>query len=379
MSSSCLPDELVIEILSYVAVKPLMRFKCVSKVWYHFISYDSSFAKLHFNRSTNADSRFENSSIIFYDTDNRFFTADCNALDNESTFKELIPLFDKSDYSIIGSYSGLVCLANKMNPKESSDMYIWNPCTRDCISIPLPSLPSDLPPFEDLKQGFGFSYHRESNEYMLVMILSEWDTCSYIFVFTPGKGLWEFYKISYYLVCCNRSNIFVNGALHWIANAPGEEYLIVSLNIKDDVFQEILPPPLRIEDINTIEVCDLNGMLCVTCSERDLHKEEFHIWVMKEYGVDSSWIKQYVFEDLDFPFELEPLYITDDGKLLAKDDSLKKLIMFNTNSNPEHEIFSHSLHQVYPYVRTLASLEFESATEELKLEDHGKQEEKGNI
>ena len=46
-----LPEELIVEILSWVPVKPLMRFKCVSKTWNSLI-FHPTFVKLHLQRSS---------------------------------------------------------------------------------------------------------------------------------------------------------------------------------------------------------------------------------------------------------------------------------------------------------------------------------------
>lgn len=44
-----LPQELILQILLWLRVKSLVRFKCVCKSWFSLISHDSHFANSHFH------------------------------------------------------------------------------------------------------------------------------------------------------------------------------------------------------------------------------------------------------------------------------------------------------------------------------------------
>lgn len=50
-SAFVVPEDLIVEILSFLPVKSLLQFRCVSKSWKTLIS-DSTFVKLHLNRSS---------------------------------------------------------------------------------------------------------------------------------------------------------------------------------------------------------------------------------------------------------------------------------------------------------------------------------------
>lgn len=66
LSPAFLPDELIFEVLSFLPVRSLVRFRCVSKSWKTLIS-DSTFVKLHLH---NSRSQTRNSSLLTIITKN---------------------------------------------------------------------------------------------------------------------------------------------------------------------------------------------------------------------------------------------------------------------------------------------------------------------
>ncbi|KAB2637039.1 F-box protein [Pyrus ussuriensis x Pyrus communis] len=65
--TSDLPIEIVTEILSWLSVKPLMRFKCVCKQWCFFIDQDSKFKAKHYDHA----SPLEFSYIYVWETNSK--------------------------------------------------------------------------------------------------------------------------------------------------------------------------------------------------------------------------------------------------------------------------------------------------------------------
>ncbi|PNX70663.1 F-box/kelch-repeat protein, partial [Trifolium pratense] len=61
-----LPEELILDVVSFLPVKSLIRLKCVRKSWKSLIS-EPTFVKLHLNRSSrNADLTIVSSTIDYW-------------------------------------------------------------------------------------------------------------------------------------------------------------------------------------------------------------------------------------------------------------------------------------------------------------------------
>jgi len=143
------PDELLVEVLSLLPVKSLIRFKCVSKYWNTLIS-DPSFVKLHLKKSTTRnpyltlfanhikhitgvspdgtdDEYDEDYSIVPYPI--------CHLLHKPSFTLYVDPYYclkDKGCSCLVGSYNGLICLAGVSLTDAYQDYWLrlWNPATR---------------------------------------------------------------------------------------------------------------------------------------------------------------------------------------------------------------------------------------------------------
>lgn len=131
-----LPDELIMEVLSFLSVKYLMRFKCVCKSWKTIIS-DPTFVKLHLKISAR-NKHLALFSILFRHS-SYFSIAGfslCRLLKNKSINLANKPNFRLKDvYGFlypVGSCNGLLCLFGyfSINNYEETLLYLWNPATR---------------------------------------------------------------------------------------------------------------------------------------------------------------------------------------------------------------------------------------------------------
>ncbi|KAF5179582.1 myosin-M heavy protein [Thalictrum thalictroides] len=190
-------------------------------------------------------------------------------------------------------------------------IYVWNPSTKEYITIQPRPVPYHFP----LYMQYAFGYHPGTNEYKLIRYATKFseDTRLHVSVLTLGRGnswrvILEDSDSPYTLLELTGFNSpLVNGALHWVG--------------------------IRTEDYNTEE---LGGLLCLTCGH--VHDEELHVWVMKEYGIITSWVKQYVLKDyFKLIDEVQPLYIIDDGELLLN-NYFKNLIVYDPRCNSFKEI-----------------------------------------
>ncbi|TKY53299.1 SWI/SNF-related matrix-associated actin-dependent regulator of chromatin [Spatholobus suberectus] len=128
MSPPVLPEELFVEILSWVPVKALMRFRCVSK-WWNSLVFDPTFVKLHLQRTS------KNTQVLLtFDNYESKYCAPCSIhglLENpSSTIYGCHPF--KHGYRLLGVCNGLVCLLDSYrgNGFVGYCVRFWNPATR---------------------------------------------------------------------------------------------------------------------------------------------------------------------------------------------------------------------------------------------------------
>ncbi|GLT73599.1 hypothetical protein SLA2020_454450 [Shorea laevis] len=90
----------------------------------------------------------------------------------------------------------------------------------------------------------------------------------------------------------------VEGSLHWVTDVRkgGISHIlgIISFELADEVFEEIPHPPCQRFVSREYGLSVLNGCLSAAGLVDDtLH---FDIWVMKQYRVKESWVKQFSFD-----------------------------------------------------------------------------------
>lgn len=109
-----LPGDLIVEILSWLPVDALLRFRCVCKSW-KSLMLDLSFVKLHLQRSycrdtpvlftlLNSNSKEEQCSLHYYCSMQRLLDNPLSAIDDGD-----LPFNQK--YNVVGVCNGLVRLS----------------------------------------------------------------------------------------------------------------------------------------------------------------------------------------------------------------------------------------------------------------------------
>ncbi|KAK6146786.1 hypothetical protein DH2020_020655 [Rehmannia glutinosa] len=213
------------------------------------------------------------------------------------------------EFNIIGSSNGLLCLINTLFPES---IYLYNPFTRDHLEIPNN--------FESRDQVvvYGFGFHPITNDYKVIKItyytasfyhhmaglfrgfrqnfgrqLSEVQLYSLRSNVWTNKGV-----VPYRLEKWSSPGVLVSGRLHWVSRW-GNYYdgrlqrVIVSFDLADDSFNVIKHPgsnPGPVGRWASCHLADLNG--CLTATVPCGHGA-FSVWIMKEYGVNESWVNEY--------------------------------------------------------------------------------------
>jgi hypothetical protein len=156
-------EDLMMEILSRLPVKTLLRFRCISKSLKSLIS-NPPFVKLHLQRSQ------KNINLLLKFT---YYLRTFSLVNN--SLSTIVEDFDfgsklKSKFKVVGSCNGLVCLVAEYSFKRSCTRYLvclWNPSTNS-KSYKVRSVHSKniCRPFP----MFGFGYDSLSDNYKVIIV-----------------------------------------------------------------------------------------------------------------------------------------------------------------------------------------------------------------
>ncbi|KAG5232053.1 F-box family protein [Salix suchowensis] len=291
-----LPREIAHDILSRLPITSLVQFKCVCRAWRALLQ-DPQLVNLYLTFSTLVT---DQPCLILhcdFPIRNNLYFVDFAAHEEEkekvktirAPFSSVMPEFE-----VVGSCNGLLCLSDSL---YNDSLFIYNPFTGRYKELPK----SFQYPDQEVVLGFGFN--AKTKEYKVIRIVYYRNrhggyprsrraiySLSEVQVLTLGCPEWRSLgKVSYRLR--RASGALVNGRLHWISrpcrNKPARR--LVSFDLTDEQFREVPKPDCgglnRCTDLVALRGC-LSA--AVYCNYRRLE-----IWVMKEYNVKGSWVKEY--------------------------------------------------------------------------------------
>ncbi|TMW81019.1 hypothetical protein EJD97_012707 [Solanum chilense] len=327
-----LPVELIIEILSRLAVKSLLRFKCVSSQWSCLIS-SPNFIKTHLKLFTNNKDFIHNRLLLTFIQPHRHLM-DCsiNSLLYDSdpkTFQLDYPMQNRRKLlKVLGSVNGLICLS------IGKDLILWNPSIRK------------FKKFRDPQCGcyvlHGFGYDELRDDYNLVLISKEEvrlyssnsDSCRTLVHDRSVRAIRE------------KNGIFVKGKLHWAKSLSEDQdqyqhsyndWDIICIDVTDGEWGKVEKPYYGEGDFDlTPSVGVLGSDLSILCNYHSLQTD---VWMMKEYGVKESWTKMYTMNRPNgHPegYRFSPLFcgMSNKGEIFFEDDQSTFIIY-----DPKNESF----------------------------------------
>ncbi|PRQ57332.1 putative F-box domain-containing protein [Rosa chinensis] len=354
-------DDVLDEILAWLPVKSLMRFRCVCKSWRALIS-QSYFVTKHFNyaskRFTENTSRLliSTSPLKSLDCEASMLSLDCEALKDlnddgdahlairKLEFPVMFP--NSSRRNIVGSCNGLICVEIDLK-----DMVLWNPCTGQ--SNLLPKRPGQVSSQlcgvgYDLTTKFsGFGYDSTNDDYKVVRGYNYRVTGSeetVVQVFSLKSGSWRTHEgLSYFGLV--GPGCLLNGALHWpetiFDHFDPTDSRIISFDLAQEKFREMLPLPSQ-AGFECYFVCgDCLGVY--EYSDPNNEFVRFRIWMMKEYGVKESWTEvaslDILHKDAEFSL-LMPLCILENGEgLIANRYDFQSLVLYSFKEQTFRNVF----------------------------------------
>lgn len=181
-----LPGDLIIEILCRTPVKPLVRFKCVSRAWYALINHPNFIKKhLHYNIANNTHVIFnaynrrnfqvrnQNYKLISLlrvdDSPVKLLDIDTRAKDNFGYPKKINFTDFAKRMVLAGSINGVV-LVTHTDELNGRFVVLWNPSINQWKPVKIPKLPSCSGSEGVTRTSVGLGYDEDADDYKIIRI-----------------------------------------------------------------------------------------------------------------------------------------------------------------------------------------------------------------
>lgn len=263
-------------------------------------------------------------------------------------FNQLTEFCFPHEAVISGSANGLLLLVKLSS--QSENLYVCNPITRDYVEVPFPreilwpcprvikfpDTGKELLDFSHSSINYGFGVSKITGQHKVVRIIHDSINAHEgqpvpgfgCHVHTLGTGSWSPVDCgAWFSYGAYTPGVLVNGNLHWIVSDSYSKMWISCFDLETEQFSNFSLPPLH-EGSNerSLGLSALGGCLCLCDHSGGL----IGIWLMKDYGVEKSWSKEYEInksEDINIG-NLEiiyPLKWFEDGDILMLEDDLQLL------------------------------------------------------
>ncbi|KAF6146034.1 hypothetical protein GIB67_033393 [Kingdonia uniflora] len=227
-----IPDEIIVEILSRLPVKPLFRFKSVCKIW-NCLPSDPKFVNLHLKQSRKAP-------------------------------PISIALFrDEQRYGPYYAHFSIKCLGKVVQNLGTKYLYLCNPSTREVIELPYPTSIRILNLSDHNVCGVGFD--ASSNKYKVFN------------TFLHPDGAYG-----------ETPNVYAYGMLHSLDDYTSL-LAIHSFDFQEEKFRVTPVPKYEKGNVKWGDLKILQGDLCFV---ELIESSTLNLWVLKDY-TSLNWVKQH--------------------------------------------------------------------------------------
>ncbi|GAB4857340.1 hypothetical protein Ancab_015248 [Ancistrocladus abbreviatus] len=359
-----LSGDVMIEILTRLPVKSLIRFKSVCKTWYILFN-NPIFIKIHMNVTKDTASVTNSLSLVVHARDktnsNQILSLVLKPPYLDPITAYLHPSFDGFDYiNIVGSINGLICL-NLCTVATS--IVLWNPATRHHFQIQHPQLTLE----DDERVSLGFAYCSKVDDYKVIRILYtkhfKADMCpSRVEIYSTQVNSWRSVEgVNLPWLCYQKTcGSIANGVPYWYAfdlqdEGPTFRELITWFDVSCEVFN-IYPLPSYHQHSNSrfrmrLGVLEENPAVIV-------YNGGFEVWLLDQSGVEGnrvSWTKKF---SVDSIMGVERVIgCWKHGEIIAEDAN-GGLVLFDPSPKSIKDIpttGSWGFLEVYGYTESLVS------------------------
>ncbi|KAG6428291.1 hypothetical protein SASPL_112542 [Salvia splendens] len=324
-----LPNDVIIEILTRLPVKPLLKFKCVCKSWRALIS-STQFVAAHLEFSKSAPNLTTHRLILKY-RGNTTKQCSVNSILHQSVpeaFDLSCSLISERYRWVVGSCNGLVCLLI-----DKKEMILWNPSTGICKKLPDCGVEINVGDYYSYYTS-GLGYDKSSDDYKVVGFFNNNRDLSEVMVqvYSLKNDKWKRIENFKGRWSMDGTATFANGKLYWIANQGNElesGWDILSVDLETEEYEMLQVPSYVKSGYYSSSACSSSacgsavasgvgglvseGSLHVLCS----HLESTEVWTMDVGGGD--WTKvatvPYIDDFLKYSYK-KASYVLKDGQVL---------------------------------------------------------------
>lgn len=322
-----LPLEIIRQILAWLPVKSIGRFRCVKKSW-NSLTGDPKFIKLHYDKATeHEDVLYQRRRVFLSDMWMLyFFNLDESLsrvnLDDNSRNRVVV------DKTCVQDFMGLAIHSNGLRSCYH-EFSLFNTAINQTKNLPCPPT-YDM--WTDEVCGFGFDV--STLDYKVVHGHFCGDELRFS-VYSLKTGSWRVIGslYPYKRRTQGMEGRVVNGGVHWLVRSVSSSMVIISFGLAEEDVREIPMPP----GFNVVEgeedyyLSVFEGCLCVG------KKDALVFWVMKEYGVAKSWTRISI--TVPFSEGLLSGFVKKSRHLLLLEDQMQpQLAMYNFTKKSFHNL-----------------------------------------
>ncbi|KAL8467198.1 hypothetical protein ACS0TY_036061 [Phlomoides rotata] len=225
------------------------------------------------------------------------------------------------------SADGLLLLKIINGTHYGNELYVCNPITREYIDL---LYPFDTSISEFVIYGFGMSKTTGLYKVVGIMKINDFGRVTDCKVYTIGTGSWRTFAPNVQVIyTLKRSGRFVNGSLHWVAHDSNGTMCISCFDLETELFYTFSSPfPTEFAYVNA-KVIALEGRLCLCDYTYTLNDCTLNVWLMKEYGVEKSWTKEFAIQSKHI---YSPIRLSKDGVILM-DVKSYSLFYYSSKNN----------------------------------------------
>jgi F-box interacting protein len=281
--------------------------------------------------------------------------------------------YEVAGLSMFGPCNGILCFFATLRKDRHWHNYnralLWNPTTRESKILPPPPDPKllDVPLIFLSKDTLGFGFDPKTNDYKIVRIMNfRFRQCK-VQVYHLRSNSWRLLDSSpnpSYFIQSPRFPSYLNGVHYWLArvrdegNCMGRRLLLISFDMSNEVFKEVLLLPPPTEGCNCIDqdIAIINDSVTLILKFPHDWKHSFEIWVLNECGVERNWTKTLTIIR-QIPVFRNLIQLREDGLVVLTTDD-EHLVLYNPITQAEKclQINGDGFAQLVSYTESLVLL-----------------------
>ncbi|XP_059670650.1 F-box/LRR-repeat protein At2g43260-like [Cornus florida] len=319
-------ETVIVEILSRLPVKSLLRFRIVGKCW-HTIINNSNFVSKHLHNHSNTRLLMHHYA---YKIENYALASFPYEKISNTTFlfDDLVELGIPRMLCINGPFHGIFCVW------DHHHLALWNPSLKEFRSllVPQPKIPSTYTAY-CFHSGMGLDL--VTNHYKLVWIRLFWDEINddpyiptVIAVYTLNTHSWNLFEVDVFgkgYIHESLCNTYMDGVHYWSTSDNHNYYVLFSFGMNSELFHETqIPPDIPTSQYGVLSMC--NDYIAIFFYNPCEVEKDFDIWLMKTEG---CWIRQFTIGP--FPDVESPLGLWANGDVLLETEA-KQLVFYYPNN-----------------------------------------------